>query len=136
MSNIANRVYLIYRGDKLKCEKVLEDKIENISNIEVIYNSVITKLDGDDTLSGIILNDKDKITLDAIFLSIGMDAQTGAFDSIIETTADKYFSSNDCKTNLDGVFVAGDCREKRVRQLTTAVNDGTIAAIEVINYLK
>ena len=136
MSNIANRVYLIYRGDKLKCEKVLEDKIENISNIEVIYNSAITKLEGDDTLSGIILNDKDKITLDAIFLSIGMDAQTSAFDSVIETTADKYFSSNDCKTTLDGIFVAGDCREKKVRQLTTAVNDGTIAAMEVINYLK
>ena len=127
---------MIYRGDKLKCERALEEKIKNISNIEIIYNSVITKLDGDDVLNGIVLNDKDKISLDAIFLSIGMDAQTSAFDSVIETTADKYFSSNDCKTTLDGIFVAGDCREKKVRQLTTAVNDGTIAAMEVINYLK
>jgi len=76
------------------------------------------------------------ITISPIFLSIGMDAQTGCFDSIIETSLDKYFSSKDCKTSLDGIFVAGDCREKKIRQLTTAVNDGTIAATLVIDYLK
>lgn len=136
MSNIANKVYLIYRGEKLKCEKALEDKIKSIDNIEVMYNKSITSLEGKDELTGIILNDSEKLNLNAIFLSIGMDAQTGAFDSIIETSLDKYFSSKDCKTNIEGVFVAGDCREKNVRQLTTAVNDGTIAATYVINYLK
>jgi len=136
MSNIANKVYLIYRGEKLKCEKTLEDKINCIDNIEVMYNKNITCLEGTDELTGIILNDSEKLKLSAIFLSIGMDAQTGCFDSIIETSLDKYFSSKDCKTSLDGIFVAGDCREKKIRQLTTAVNDGTIAATLVIDYLK
>ena len=131
------RIFFIFcEGEKLKCEKALEDKIKSIDNIEVMYNKSITSLEGKDELTGIILNDSEKLNLNAIFLSIGMDAQTGAFDSIIETSLDKYFSSKDCKTNIEGVFVAGDCREKNVRQLTTAVNDGTIAATYVINYLK
>lgn len=136
MSNIANKVYLICRGEKLKCEKTLEYKIKSIDNIEVMYNKNITSLEGDEELTGIVLNNLEKLYLNAIFLSIGMDAQTGVADSIIETSLDKYFSSKDCKTSLDGIFVAGDCREKLVRQLTTAVNDGTIAATLVVNYLK
>ena len=104
MSNIANKVYLIYRGEKLKCEKTLEDKIKSIDNIEIMYNKNITGLDGEDELTGIALNDLETLKLDAIFLSIGMDAQTGVADSIIETSLDKYFSSKDCKTSLDGIL--------------------------------
>ena len=77
-----------------------------------------------------------QLNIDGIFVSIGMDAQTDLVDNLLEKNECNYIVSSDCKTNLDGIFVAGDCRVKDLRQLTTAMSDGAISASLVIKFLK
>lgn len=136
LSKICRKVYLIYRKDKLKCEKALKNNLEKINNIEVLYNTNVTKINGSTTLESIELNNKETLNIDGMFISIGMDAQTNLANKLLNLTDDNYIKTEDCVTNIEGIFVAGDCREKNVRQLATAINDGAIAATNVINYLK
>ena len=70
-----------------------------------------------------------------MFISIGHIPQSESFKNILKTNSGNYFESKECITDVDGIFVAGDCREKKIRQLTTAVNDGTIAALEAVSYI-
>ena len=79
---------------------------------------------------------KSLLKLDGMFISIGMTAETKVADDLLPKDNRNYIIADDCLTPKKGLFVAGDCREKEVRQLTTAVADGTIAALEVIKYLK
>ena len=71
-----------------------------------------------------------------MFISIGMSAQTKLVEDLLQLSDSKYVSSEDCETNKNNIFVAGDCRDKSIRQLTTAVADGTTAAIKAIKYLE
>lgn len=136
LANICHKVYLILRSNKLKCEKSLINILSAMENIEIIYNSNVTKIIGDDILKEIVLNDDKSLKIQGMFLSIGMDAQTSLVKNILKLNEDNYIISNDCKTNCNGIFVAGDCRDKTLRQLTTAVGDGAIAAKLAINYLE
>ena len=139
LANICQKVYIIYYKDKLKGEEVLIDKLNKTDNIEILYNSNVVKFHGDDQLEAVdIKNDKKTYTLylDGIFESIGMDAQTELVKELLQLNKDKYVDSIDGITNIPGIFVAGDCRNKKIRQLTTAISDGTIAANLVIDYLK
>ena len=72
-----------------------------------------------------------------IFISIGQIPQNDIFKDMINLTEYKYIDANEeCKTNVDGIFVAGDCRDKKVRQVTTATSDGTTAALQAIRYIE
>ena len=139
LSNICKKVYLICRKDKLKCESALINEVEKINNIEIIYNATVEKIYGNDNLEKIKIQIEDnykEINLDGMFISIGLDAQSDLAENIIPLNEEKYIIADNCKTNIEGIFVAGDCREKSVRQLTTAVNDGAISANLAISYLK
>lgn len=136
MSNVANKVYLINIADKLIAEKSLQDKLEKLSNVEVINNNSVKEILGEDELKGIILNDNRKLDVEGMFISIGMVAQTKIFEDVLSLSDQHYILNNDCKTDINGIFVAGDCRDKEIRQLTTAVSDGTTAAIKAIKYIE
>ena len=140
LSSIAKTVYLIVRSDTLKGEASVIDELLEKDNIKVLYESNVIKYLGDDTLTGIVIKTKDgEKTLDVsgIFMSIGQIPETKEFSNLIELDSNNYIKSNEeCITNIPGIFVAGDVRKKHVRQLTTAMNDGTIAALNVIDYLK
>ena len=138
LSNICHKVYLIVRKDKMRCDLTLRKKIKTIDNIEILYNSVVTKLIGDEKLTEIIYQTKDEensLPIEGLFLSIGLDAQTELVKDKLTLTDDNYVQSDDCSTSEDGIFVAGDCREKMLRQLTTATSDGAICATKVVKYL-
>ena len=137
LSSMCSKIYLICRGSKLKCESKLYEKINKLENIQILYNTNVIKYIGGDKLEKIIVKDNEKeyeINVNGLFLSIGMDAQTN-IDIELDKTVDNYYASEDTTTKSNGIFVAGDCRNKSVRQVTTAVSDGTIAAINVLNYL-
>lgn len=136
LSHICEKVYLIYRKDKLRCEKTLINNLKNQENIEILYNTNVTKLNGEEYLTSIDINNNITLNVDAIFISIGMDAQTDLANKLLNLNEENYIQTKDCITNIEGIFVAGDCREKKVRQLATAVNDGAVAATHAINYLK
>ena len=76
-----------------------------------------------------------KLNVEGMFISIGLDPNNELVENLLELGSGGYILSNCCQTDKKGIYVAGDCREKDIRQLTTAVNDGTIAAMLAINYI-
>lgn len=137
LSEICKKVYLIQNLDFLTAEDMLKERIKEKNNIEIMYNSKVVKLIGDDELKSIEVSGKEdkSIAIDGMFISIGQIPQNDIFKGIIDLNEQNYIKSIECLTNKEGIFVAGDCREKKIRQLTTAAGDGTIAALEAINYL-
>lgn len=138
LANICKKVYLLCRKNTLKCEKALKEKIEKLNNVEILYNTTINKIGENDISKLEIIRDNkiQKFTVDGIFLAIGQEPNTKIFDNLISKTDDGYINSDDCLTNQEGIFVAGDCRNKKIRQLTTATYDGTMAAMLAIDYIK
>ena len=134
LSSLCKTVYLIYRNE-LKCEKTLIERLKTKTNIKLIPKSIVTKYIGN-PLEKIILNEKEELEVDGLFISIGMNANTKLVNNLLNINESNYIVSNECITNKKGIFVAGDCREKTVRQVTTATNDGTIAANLAIRYLE
>ena len=136
LSEICKKVYVIQNLDELTSEKNLAEKLRSKENVEIITSSVVSKINGEDSLESIEINNDRTIDLDGMFISIGMVPQNSFVKDLISLDKYNYVDSNDCKTNIPGIFVAGDLRTKPYRQVTTAVNDGTIAANLVIDYLK
>jgi len=140
LTDICKKVYLILRKNNFRAEASLVSKLKEKKNIEFIYNSNITKINGSDSLESIeYIDDKKQkydLKISALFIAIGRVPQNETFKNIIEIDDDGYILSDEnCHTNIDGIYVAGDCRKKDLRQLVTATSDGAIAAIEAINYL-
>ena len=139
LSDLCKNVYVIYRGEKLKCEGVLEECLMKKDDVTVLYDTVVSKLIGSNELESIeIKNNNETRNLDvkALFLAIGMVAESSLAGDLLKVDDGKYFIAEDTFTKIDGIFVAGDCRSKTVRQLTTATSDGTIAAMNVLEYIK
>ena len=135
LSEICKKVYVIQNLDDLTSEKNLADKLRSKENVEIIVSSVVSKINGEDQLESIEINNNKTIKLDGMFISIGMVPQNSFVKDLINLDKYNYVDSIDCKTNIPGIFVAGDLRTKPYRQVTTAVNDGTISANLVLDYL-
>ena len=136
LSDICKKVYVIQRSDKLTAEDALIERLEQKSNVEIILSRQVKKINGTDSLESIVLDNAEEIKLDGMFIAIGQVPQNDFVKNIINLDERNYIDSDDAKTNVDGIFVAGDCRRKKYRQLTTACNDGTNAALDVIDYLE
>lgn len=141
LSNICKKVYLVYRRKELRKDVNLTEKVKELSNVEIIYNSNIEKLNGDESLNSvdIINKDTEKITniiIDGLFVAIGKIPSGNIFKDLLNVTENGYIiTDEDCHTNIDGIYAAGDIRKKKLRQLVTAASDGAIAAIEAIKYI-
>lgn len=141
LSGYCKSVLMIQNLDKLTGEASSAKLIEKIDNINVIYNKVVVELCGIDTLDAIIVEDvntkeREKITTDGIFVAIGQVADNEPFKNVCALDKAGFIISDDsCTSEVEGIFVAGDCRQKRIRQISTAISDGTIAAVEAIKYL-
>jgi len=134
LQDIVNKVYLINRKDSFKDDNGFVNNLKD--NVEVIYNSNITKLLGEERLTGIEINNEKEISIDGLFIAVGRVPENEKFSKVINVDDKGYIiAKEDCHTNIDGIYVAGDNRTKEVRQLTTAVSDGTVAAIEAIKYI-
>lgn len=137
LSEICKKVYLIQNMKNLTAESTLINQLYEKSNVEVMFGYSVDELIGDSELNAIKISGEDskEIKIDGMFISIGQIPQSEPFKNILKTNSANYFESNECITDISGIFVAGDCRNKKIRQLTTAVNDGTIAALEAVNYV-
>lgn len=141
LSNICKKVYLVYRRKELRKDVNLTEKVKELSNVEIIYNSNIEKLNGDESLNSvdIINKDTEKITniiIDGLFVAIGKIPSGNIFKDLLNVTENGYIiTDEDCHTNIEGIYAAGDIRKKKLRQLVTAASDGAIAAIEAIKYI-
>lgn len=141
LSDIANKVYLIHRRDTFTAEEQEVEEVKKKSNVECIYNSNVVKLNTtNNLLSSIEVKNNDdterKIEVSGIFIAVGRVPENQNFAKLINLDNRGYvIAGEDCHTNVEGIFVAGDSRVKKLRQLVTAASDGAIAATEAIRYI-
>ena len=141
LSGIAKKVYLIHRREEFRGEVRYQNKLKNIENVEFIMNSNVKDFIGEDKIEGIILEDKDgnlnKIKVSGIFIAVGQQPNNEVFKNVANLNSTGYIESPDgVHTNIPLIYVAGDARVKELRQLTTAVADGSIAATIAIKEMK
>ena len=141
LSDIAKCVYLIHRRDEFRGINSTVSNLKAKDNIKYVYNSTVTKLIGDKQLESIEVtykdNNKQIINLDGLFIAVGRIPENQNFAKLIDLDERGYVkASEDCHTNIPGIFVAGDNRIKNLRQLVTATSDGAVAATEAVKYIR
>lgn len=141
LADYCEKVYLIHRRDEFRGEKSLAERLQTKENVEILMNREVVSLEGHDRLCGIkVKNNIDgsimNIQVEGLFIAVGQMPDNGNFRELIELDNYGYIVADEsCKTNIDGIFVAGDCRTKKVRQLSTAAADGAIAGIAASEYI-
>ena len=134
LSRLAKKVYLVHRRDSLRATKIYHEPLMNAENIEFLWNSRISKIVTEKKVTGAVVESlisgaQDKIECDGFFVSIGRKPATELFVGKLELDENGYIVADEStKTNIDGVFAAGDVRSKVLRQVVTAVSDGAVAA--------
>ncbi len=140
LSGGCKQVYLIQNLDYFTGEAKLIEEMEQIENITPITGAVVTELSGDKELSKIKIRkgeEEREIVLDGMFTAIGLLPQNEIFSHLVKLNEYGYVdAAEDCITTAQGIFVAGDCRSKRIRQVATAAADGAVAALAACDYLK
>lgn len=134
LSNYCKHVYLINRTENFKAEKSLLDSFKQKNNTEIITSANIKKLVGKEKLEKIELDNGKILNISGLFIAIGQIPNCN-FD-IVEKENGFIKSNEECTTNIPGIFVAGDIRNKSVRQIVTSVSDGAVAAINAVKYIE
>ena len=141
LSETSKKVIVIQNLDFLTGEPQLQEILRKRDNVEIILGTVVDSIKDGDSFSGITVKRvadgvKTNLLLDGMFVAIGLEPENEPFESVTDLDERGYIASGeDCLTKTDGVFVAGDCRAKAVRQVTTAAADGTISAIAACRYI-
>lgn len=135
------KVYIIHRRDEFRAAAVLQDELKKTSNIEIIYDSVVTEIKGSDMVDSVSVKnvktgENRELSVDGIFIAVGNNPNGSFIPREIETNEKGYIiAGEDGKTNVPGVFAAGDIRDKKLRQVVTAVADGANCIYSVQEYL-
>lgn len=139
LSKLCRKVTVVQNLAYLTGEKKLTDELLSLDNARVIYSAKVTGYLGDGEVTGITIECESgvrELSCDGVFLAIGLEPNCRAFENLLDTDAWGYADSDEnCETRTAGVFVAGDCRKKRIRQIATATADGVNAAMGAISYL-
>ncbi len=140
LSQGCEKVYLIQNLDCFTGEEKLVEEIKSIPNITPIMGAVVAELLGEEALTGIKIKRGDayeELAIDGMFTAIGLIPQNEIFSSLVKLNAYGYVDADEsCVTSANGIFVAGDCRSKQIRQVATAASDGAVAALAACSYLK
>ena len=141
LSELCNKVYVVQNLEKLTGEKKLADRLYKKENVEIITSSLLKGYTGSDALDGIVIEstisgERTTLKVDGLFVAIGLVPQNEIFANVLNLNAYGYADTDEsCVTKTKGVFVAGDCRSKRIRQVATACADGAIAALAACDYI-
>lgn len=140
LADLAEKVYLIHRRDSFRGEESTVTRLRERENVEFVLNSVVRTLHADKKLSAVeVVNkqgEKRTLAVDGLFVAVGRIPENRNFAKLIALDAAGYVvAGEDCRTQTEGIFVAGDNRVKEVRQLVTATADGAVAATEAIKYI-
>ncbi len=141
LSGLCKKVYVVQNLGFLTGEERLAKELETKDNVEIILSNVVSEFKGEDELESIVIKNTETgeektLTLDGVFIAIGLIPQNDAFAELINLDSYGYADSGeDCTTRTEGVFVAGDCRKKKIRQVATAVGDGAVAALAACDYI-
>ena len=140
LSDICNKVYLCMLFDKFFADQTLIDRLSDKDNIIVTKEISLKEFIHTEELKGLKFentktNEPFNIDVDACFIAIGQVPNNDRFSNLVDLDDRGYIISTDTTTKTPGIYVAGDCRTKQIRQLTTAVGDGAVAAMNAVNYI-
>lgn len=143
LTRFASKVYLVHRRDELRATKILRERIEKNEKIEMAWNSVVEELKSDNSgLTGAVLRDTvngetREIEVKGMFVAVGVTPTTDFVANLLELNEDGYIKAGeDTLTNVPGIFAAGDCRTTVLKQVSTAVGDGAVAALMAEKYIE
>ena len=135
LTNYCNKVYVIHRRNQFRADPKDVDQLKEKENVEFVMNSTVEKILGDTIVEGIEVKDqntkeKKTINVSGVFIAVGQEPDNTMFSNLVKLDDSGYIiAKEDCMTNVKGIYTAGDCRTKTVRQLTTAAADGAVAAL-------
>lgn len=141
LANICSKVTIIHRRDRFRAEQAVVDELKALDNVEFVMTSNVVGVNGDKALESITVKNNETgetrdIDVSALFVAIGKIPNGKPFANLVATNEAGYFDIGEsCEAGTPGVFVAGDGRSKELRQLTTAVSDGSIAATKACHYV-
>jgi thioredoxin reductase (NADPH) len=142
LANICSKVTMLVRKDFMRASKAMQHRVNKTENIEVLYNTEIEKVLGDNVVEGVtIINNKTKetkeIAVTGVFIAIGHKPNSDLFKGVLDMDETGYLitEGKSSKTNLPGVFAAGDIQDKEYRQAVTAAGSGCMAALDAERYL-
>ena len=141
LSNYCNKVYLIHRRDEFRGEDSIVKRLEGKENVEFILSATVKEIIGDQAVERLIVNSKKigkefKLDVSGVFIAVGQVPKNEIFADVVKLDADGFIlAAEDCITSHQGIFAAGDCRTKEVRQLTTAAADGAVAALAACKFI-
>nr|WP_298573417.1 FAD-dependent oxidoreductase [uncultured Mogibacterium sp.] len=141
LANICTKVTIIHRRDRFRAEQAVVDELKALDNVEFVMTSNVVGVNGENSLESITVKNNETgetkdIAVSALFVAIGKIPNGKPFANLVATDEAGYFDIGEsCEAGTPGVFVAGDGRSKELRQLTTAVSDGSIAATKACHYV-
>ena len=141
LANLAKKVYVVHRRDSLRATKIYHDPLMKTENVEFVWDSIVTDFIVDSKVKGVkirnkIDGDESEIVCDGVFVSIGRNPATDFLTEAVKLDKNGYIIADEStKTNIDGVFAAGDVRTKYLRQIVTAVADGAVAVHHAEEYI-
>lgn len=141
LARLCSKVTLIHRRDRLRAAKSLQDRLFAMENVEVVWNANVTEVQGDKKVENIIIQSNSGASIaypvDGLFIAVGITPASKCFEGLVEMDDAGYIiAGEDCATSAPGVYVAGDLRTKKLRQIVTAVSDGAVAVSMAGNYIE
>jgi thioredoxin reductase (NADPH) len=142
LTRFAKELVIIHRRDALRATKIYQERALAHPKIKFLWNSVVQEIKGDKTVKSIVVKNvkTDEVKeheTEGVFLFVGIIPKTKFLKGLVKMDEDGYILTNEnCETSVEGIFAAGDCRKKLLRQITTAVGDGATAAIAAERYLE
>ena len=135
------KVYLIHRRDSLRAAAILQERVKECENIEIIWNTIVTQIAGDDhveclKLKNLVSEEESMLDVDGVFVAVGTIPNSQIVNKMLQMDKNGYICADEMGiTNIPGIFAVGDIRTKQLRQIVTAVSDGANAVTSVQNYL-
>lgn len=140
LASMCSHVTLIHRRTEFRGEKTLAERLKNYPNIELALGARVVSLEGGAALTGAVIEDaagSRSIAIDCLFVAVGQQPDNGRFANLVSLDENGYIiAGEDCACGEPGLFAAGDCRAKQVRQLTTAAADGAVAALGALKFIR
>ncbi len=141
LARLCKKVYVIHRRDEFRAAKTLSTRLMQLENVEILWNQTVSSIQGEDTVRSIVIKDKvtqqeNEISVDGIFVAVGTIPNSAVGEGLVALDPSGYIIADEtCKTNINGIFAAGDVRTKQLRQVVTAAADGANAITSIENYL-
>jgi len=141
LSGLAEKVYLIHRSEQFRANRLAVQKMIADERIELKLNKIVERIEGEHEVEKVVVRDtlndtKEELNVAAIFISIGLEATAEFLRDMLDHDQGYILTDENMETSVKGIFAAGDIRTKRARQIATAVGDGALSGISVIEYLK